>query len=181
MKFIVRLHTKEKIDFIFSPLHYSPTTHTYKMSSYQQQLNKCKDTTDDYSNIWKSKVWTITDYEELFEDIDRGYVIQDPDANYFIINPDWDGEEDSEDDEIKKLCWTCDEKPATHSVFRDALNENELTCDECYTKEYEEDEGIADEYMGSCQNPVKCEEKSCEFYGEKFCCEDIDDHNRDHR
>ena len=63
------------------------------MSSYQQQLNKCKDTTDDYSNIWKSKVWTITDYEELFEDIDRGYVIQDPDANYFIINPDWDGEE----------------------------------------------------------------------------------------
>mgnify|MGYP003674960660 CR=1 FL=1 len=38
-----------------------------------------------------------------------------------------------------------------------------------------------DEYMGSCQNPVKCEEKSCEFYGEKFCCEDIDNHNRDHR
>tara|TARA_R110000851_G_scaffold128776_2_gene261317 strand:+ start:2752 stop:3123 length:372 start_codon:yes stop_codon:yes gene_type:complete len=48
-------------------------------------------------------------------------------------------------------------------------------------QEEDSDEGIADEYMGSCQNPVKCEEKSCEFYGEKFCCEDIDDHNRDHR
>ena len=40
----------------------------------------------------------------------------------------------------QKLCWTCDEKPATHSVFRDALNENELTCDECYAKEYESEE-----------------------------------------
>tara|TARA_R110002167_G_scaffold71803_3_gene202466 strand:- start:1747 stop:2646 length:900 start_codon:yes stop_codon:yes gene_type:complete len=37
-------------------------------------------------------------------------------------------------------CWTCDEKPATHSVFRDALNENELTCDGCYSEEYPEEQ-----------------------------------------
>jgi hypothetical protein len=58
------------------------------MSTYQQQLAKCKDTTDDYSNIWKNSSWTITDYEELFRDIDRGYIIQDPEDIYFIINPD---------------------------------------------------------------------------------------------
>ena len=67
------------------------------MSTYQQQLAKCKDTTDDYSNIWKSSVWTINDYEELFKDIDRGYIIQDPEDIYFIINPDWEEEEEEEE------------------------------------------------------------------------------------
>ena len=33
-------------------------------------------------------------------------------------------------------CWTCDDKCATHKVFRDSLNENEYTCDECYENEY---------------------------------------------
>jgi len=37
-------------------------------------------------------------------------------------------------------CWTCDEETATHSVFRDALNENELTCDRCFSEEYPEEE-----------------------------------------
>ena len=36
----------------------------------------------------------------------------------------------------KVKCWTCDDKCATHKVFRDALNENEFTCDECYENEY---------------------------------------------
>lgn len=69
------------------------------MSTYQQQLAKCKDTNEDYSNIWRSSVWTISDYEELFEDIDRGYIIQSQEANYFIINPDWEEEEEDSDDE----------------------------------------------------------------------------------
>jgi hypothetical protein len=64
------------------------------MSTYQQQLAKCKDTTDDYSNIWKNSSWTITDYEELFRDLDDGFIIQDPDNIYFIINPDWEEEEE---------------------------------------------------------------------------------------
>ena len=55
--------------------------------TYQTQLALCKCKTEAYSNIWKSNVWTITDYEELFEDISLGYVIQDPDNNYFILNP----------------------------------------------------------------------------------------------
>ena len=36
------------------------------------------------------------------------------------------------------MCWTCCEKPATHSTFRDALGEDELTCDKCHRKEYPE-------------------------------------------
>tara|TARA_R110002126_G_scaffold13523_3_gene58541 strand:+ start:3597 stop:3887 length:291 start_codon:yes stop_codon:yes gene_type:complete len=71
--------------------------------TYQEQLALCKCETEDYSNIWKSKVWTITDYEELFEDINRGYVIQDPDNNYFILNPDWEEEEEHDEDTWKFL------------------------------------------------------------------------------
>ena len=67
-----------------------------KMLSYQEQLAKCRDAEDDYSNIWSCMEWTIADYEELFVDIARGYIIQgdfDYDNNAFIINPDWEDEE----------------------------------------------------------------------------------------
>ena len=36
------------------------------------------------------------------------------------------------------LCWTCDEKVGTHKEFRDALGENEITCDACHREEYPE-------------------------------------------
>ena len=80
------------------------------MSTYQQQLAKCKDTTDVYSNIWRTCVWTLTDYEELFRDLDRGYIIQDPEDFYFIINPDWEEEEEEtpkqleDSDDERDLC-----------------------------------------------------------------------------
>jgi len=35
-------------------------------------------------------------------------------------------------------CWTCAETVATHKVFREALDEYEYTCDECYREEYPE-------------------------------------------
>ena len=74
--------------------------------TYQEQLALCRCETEAYNNIWKSNVWTITDYEELFEDISLGYVIQDPDNNYFILNPDWDSEDDEEEKTFVK--WTPD-------------------------------------------------------------------------
>jgi len=46
-------------------------------------------------------------------------------------------------EEVK--CWTCDKNPATHSTFRDALGENELTCDKCHREEYPEEEEESDE------------------------------------
>ena len=61
-----------------------------KMVSYQEQLAKCKSSTEEYNTIWKNKEWTIKDYEDLFADIERGYIIQgdfDTHHNYFIINP----------------------------------------------------------------------------------------------
>ena len=36
------------------------------------------------------------------------------------------------------MCWTCCVKPGTNSTFRDALGENELTCDKCHREEYPE-------------------------------------------
>ena len=59
--------------------------------SYQEQLAKCKDPTDDYGNVWPNKTWTIADYEQLFEDIDRGYIQKEPyEGNYFVINEDYE-------------------------------------------------------------------------------------------
>ena len=44
---------------------------------------------------------------------------------------------DYDEDDVKyNKCWTCDDKCSTHKVFRDALNEYEFTCDECYENEY---------------------------------------------
>ena len=71
-----------------------------ELFSYQEQIAKCKDTTDDYGNVWRNETWTIKDYEEFFEDIDRGYLVQADRryvGEYFVINEDWEEEEDT--------CW----------------------------------------------------------------------------
>jgi hypothetical protein len=72
------------------------------MSSYQEQLAKCKSSTEEYNTIWKNKEWTIKDYEDLFADIERGYIIQgdfDTHHNYFIINPAFEEEPISKEQE----------------------------------------------------------------------------------
>lgn len=50
-----------------------------------------------------------------------------------------------------ETCWTCDDKVATHSVYRDALGCCEWTCDEChrneYPEDYEEEEETAQVYL----------------------------------
>ncbi len=52
------------------------------------------------------------------------------------------------------MCWTCCVKPGTNSTFRDALGENELTCDDCHREEYPE----------QYEEPVvgKCEQCECD-------------------
>jgi len=126
------------------------------MSTYQQQLAKCKDTNDDYSNIWRSSVWTITDYEELFVDIDRGYIIQSQGwGKCFIINPEWEEEEE----EIENVCCATDNCSSTVSMENwsegDAPREY---CEDCYQKDQDdlpsdsedEEEEIENERCGVC-------------------------------
>ena len=36
------------------------------------------------------------------------------------------------------MCWTCGDKPGTHTEWRDALGMNEHTCDACHQEEYPE-------------------------------------------
>lgn len=105
------------------------------MSTYQQQLAKCKDTDDEnsYSSIWRNSVWTITDYEELFEDIDRGYIIQDPEDVFFIINPDWEEEEDDN-------CLTVDCKNKKSTTDQSAGDAPRNYCDKCYEEDQEEED-----------------------------------------
>jgi len=68
----------------------------FRLYSYQEQLAKCKDPSDDFGNVWRNHTWTIADYEEFFEDVDRGYVIQggDFDGGYFVINEDYEDYEE---------------------------------------------------------------------------------------
>jgi hypothetical protein len=39
--------------------------------------------------------------------------------------------------ECESECWTCG-KPGEHQEWRDALNQYEITCDECHRNEYPE-------------------------------------------
>jgi len=47
------------------------------------------------------------------------------------------------------MCWTCCVKPGTNSTFRDALGENELTCDKCHREEYPEQ--YEEDIVGCCE------------------------------
>jgi hypothetical protein len=64
----------------------------------------------------------------------------------------------------KSRCWTCDDKVATHSAYRDALGCCEWTCDECHRDEYpedyeEEEENEENEEKGGKQEEEEKEEK----------------------
>tara|TARA_R110002050_G_scaffold299876_1_gene466699 strand:+ start:76 stop:966 length:891 start_codon:yes stop_codon:yes gene_type:complete len=166
---------------------------TITMSTYQEQLAKCKDTTEDYSNIWKSSIWTISDYEELFEDIDRGYIIQSQEANYFIINPDWEEEED----QYSKVCdeEDCDtilDIDTDIMCYMNNHNGDKTLCRDCYVDgDYKEDDENSDNYdsddewcydnhneciceTGGCAKPtykcktVNCNEKTVDL-DDKLC------------
>ena len=63
-----------------------------------------------------------------------------------------------------QLCWSCDTRPSTHRTYRDALDDYELTCDECHKDEYPEEYKVGflcknqdcsavktDEYNERCQ------------------------------
>ena len=55
-------------------------------------------------------------------------------------------------------CWTCEEKIGTHKEFRDALGEDEFTCDDCHREEYPEQYGEEEEWThpkcGECDEEM---------------------------
>jgi hypothetical protein len=118
--------------------------------SLDEQLKLHTEDPKEYNNIWPHSYWTIAEYKELFEYIDKGWIIQgdawDIKCNGFIVNPDWEGQplwvkptEACLCDEEEEKCWTCDVSVATHKTYRDALGEFELTCDKCHREEYPEE------------------------------------------
>ena len=85
-------------------------------------------------------------------------------------------------------CWTCEEKIGTHKEFRDALGEDEFTCDDCHREEYPEQYGEEeeDDKCEKCGEEVvdygdklchKCYHKSCEDEGDKCYCESDDEYS----
>ena len=81
---------------------------------------------------------------------------------------------DEEEETKPKLCWTCDEKVGTHKEFRDALGEEELTCDDCHREEYPEkyEEEVVDCVCGNNQEKglvdgvMRCED--CDIDGKNY-------------
>ena len=70
----------------------------------------------------------------------------------------------------REKCWTCSKKPATHSTYRDALGEHELTCDECFREEYpeenEEENEDEEQNCPSCKvGERECDCDKCGLYG----------------
>jgi len=89
-----------------------------------------------------------------------------------------DEEESSEEEDEEKvqMCWTCDEKEATHKVFRDALGEYEHTCDKCFKEEYEEEDAhqceLCNKYVEETEYlPSKEDEEKQQILGNDYCLE----------
>ena len=67
-----------------------------------EQMKKLHDENDDYGNIWLNDDWEMSDVQDFFYYVDKGYLIQDELQNYFIINPCWEEEPLWEElDEVK--------------------------------------------------------------------------------
>ncbi len=98
---------------------------------------------------------TLYKREDFFND--GHYQTDTNEENVELIN-DWTDEhipgEDETDDEEVRRCWTCDTRPATHRTYRDALEDYELTCDECHKDEYPEEYEEKEYYKVCCaENP----------------------------
>ena len=55
----------------------------------------------DYTLIFPNDSWELRDYKELFYYIKKGYLIQyedwDTSINGFVVNPDWEWDEDEDE------------------------------------------------------------------------------------
>ena len=59
-------------------------------------------------------------------------------------------------------CWTCGENIYDHKVYRDALDETELTCDRCHREEYPEEYDCDDDCETDCPRCDEDEEELCD-------------------
>jgi len=68
------------------------------------------------------------------------------------------------------MCWTCCVKPGTNSTFRDALGENELTCDDCHREEYPEqyEEPVTQATMLKRTHEIQCGKCAISDYAENI-------------
>jgi hypothetical protein len=65
------------------------------MTKLYEQLERIINKRENYKNIWPHHDWTLEDYKELFEYMDKGWIIQgevEEGDNWLVINPEWDSE-----------------------------------------------------------------------------------------
>ena len=98
-----------------------------------EQLTKHIEDPDSYSNVFPNKNWTLDQYQEMFEYIGKGWLVQS-DSCGFIVNPEWEGEPMWEPEEEKKMVKKEEEKVNGCEVDRcDATGK--CTLDKCFYEE----------------------------------------------
>ena len=102
------------------------------------QWEKFKDDYNSYSGVHSVASETFTDDVAYMFDAQCHYESESESESEDESESESESESEDEEDEDNVKCWTCDKNPATHSTFRDALNEYERTCDECHRQEYPE-------------------------------------------
>lgn len=83
------------------------------METFKDQMNKLHNPKVDYDKLYPVlSEWTLDDYKSMFEFISMGYLVQANDSIGFVINEEWDDDDDEpmwvvEDEEGMEFCDYC--------------------------------------------------------------------------
>jgi len=65
------------------------------METFKDQMNKLHNPKVDYDKLYPVlSEWTLDDYKSMFEFISVGYLVQANDSIGFVINEEWDDDDD---------------------------------------------------------------------------------------
>ena len=129
-------------------------------------------------NVFPDKNWTLDQYQEMFEYIGQGWLVQTTDHHCdFIVNPEWEGEpmwepEEEEEEDLCPCCGTdcddchmekkcsCPEEEENYSPCKTKKEQELVDCDFCGVKEDPDEiiKGTEGKACGSCRHLCDKEE-----------------------
>ena len=67
------------------------------MTKFMEQMKRLHDDSEEYTNIFFNDDWELEDYKQFTYYIKLGYLIQSDTHTYFVVNPEWEWNEENED------------------------------------------------------------------------------------
>ena len=64
------------------------------MYKFHEQMKKLRNDGYYFDNVFPNDDWTLQDFKDFFIMINRGYLVQDCSNTSFIINEEWEGEDE---------------------------------------------------------------------------------------